>query len=243
MSAGWYLPGRAGGCFYLFLPAPGPYVTLLSQPVLRRAGARSHDFVVAIGFAHPVCTSPRDPNSIPRPRNAESSPFWQLGQLPLVPAKLDVCRPRASPARRCAVVQIPVASRGQPRVAGRSRIAQARAASYCTGFSLPPAPVNGRLPGVNAALAFVLPNLACRCNFGLQLRCQLTRVIATTPTRTRARSQSRAPPRGVKPTCAPSKPLSSWRLEPPSMVRNGRLRLISISSSRPQLVTSSPTPL
>ena len=59
-----------------------PYVTLLSQPVLRRAGARSHDFVVAIGFAHPVCTSPRDLNSIPRPRNAELSPFWQIGQLP-----------------------------------------------------------------------------------------------------------------------------------------------------------------
>ena len=66
-----------------------------------------------------------------------------------------------------------------------------------------PAPVNGRLPGVNAALAFVLPNLAGRCNFGLQLRCQLTRVIATTPTRTRARSQSRAPPRGVKPSKSP----------------------------------------
>ena len=82
----------------------GTYVTLLSQPVLRRAGARSYDFVVAIGFAHPACTSPRDPNSIPRPRNAELSPFWQLGQLPLVPAKLNVCRPRASPARRCAVL-------------------------------------------------------------------------------------------------------------------------------------------
>ena len=210
---------------------------------MRRAGARSHDFVVAIGFAHPACTSPRDPNSIPRPRNAELSPFWQLGQLPLVPAKLNVCRPRASPARRCAVVQIPVASRGQPRVAGRSRVAQARAASYCTGFSPPPAPVNGRLLGVNAALASMLPNLACHCNFGLLLRCQLTRVIATTPTRTRARSQSRAPPKGVKPTCAPSKPLSSWRLEPPSMVRDGRLRSTSISSSKPRLVTSSPTPL
>ena len=216
------------------------YVTLLSQPVLRRAGARSHDFVVAIGFAHPACTSPRDPNSIPRPRNAELSPFWQLGQLPLVPAKLNVCRPRASPARRCAVVQIPVASRGQPRVAGRSRVAQARAASYCTGFSPPPAPVNGRLLGVNAALASMLPNLACHCNFGLQLRCQLTRVIATTPTRTRARSQSRAPPRGVKPSKSPCR-RGAW--SPPSMVRNGRLRLILISSSKPQLVTSSPTPL
>ena len=114
-----------------------------------------------------------------------------------------VCRPRASPARRCAVVQIPVASRGQPRVAGRNRIAQARAASCCTGFSPPPAPVNGRLLGVNAALASMLPNLACHCNFGLHLRCQLTRVIATTPTRTRARSQSRAPPRGVKPSKSP----------------------------------------
>ena len=59
------------------------------------------------------------------------------------------------------------------------------------------------LPGVNAALASMLPNLACCCNFGLQLRCQLTRVIATTPTRTRARSQSRAPPRGVKPSKSP----------------------------------------
>jgi hypothetical protein len=39
-----------------------------SHAVLRRAGARSHDFVVAIGFAHPACTSPRDRNSIPRPR-------------------------------------------------------------------------------------------------------------------------------------------------------------------------------
>ena len=29
---------------------------------------------------------------------------------------------------------------------------------------------------MNAALASMLPNLACRCNFGLQLRCQLTRV-------------------------------------------------------------------
>ena len=161
---------------------------------MRRAGARSHDFVVAIGFAHPACTSPRDRNSIPRPRNAELSPFWQLGQLPLVPAKLDVCRPRASPARRCAVVQIPVAFWGQPGAAGRNRIAQARAASCCTGFSPPPAPVNGRLPGVNAALASMLPNLACRCNFGLQLRCQLTRVIATTPTRTRARSHFLAAP-------------------------------------------------
>ena len=156
---------------------------------MRRAGARFHDFVVAIGFAHPACTSLRDPNSIPRPRNAELSPFWQLGQLPLVPAKLDVCRPRASPARRCAVVQIPVAFWGQPEATGRNRIAQARAESCCTGFSQPPAPVNGRLPGVNAALASMLPNLACRCNPGLQLRCQLTRVIATTPTRTRARYQ------------------------------------------------------
>ena len=147
---------------------------------------------------------------------------------------------RASPARRCAVVQIPVASRGQPRVAGRSRVAQARAASYCTGFSPPPAPVNGRLLGVNAALASMLPNLACHCNFGLLLRCQLTRVIATTPTRTRARSQSRAPPRGVKPSKSPCR-RGAW--SPPSMVRNGRLRLILISSSNPQLVTSSPTPL
>jgi hypothetical protein len=158
---------------------------------------------------------------------------------PLVYVQVDVCRPRASHTRRCVVVQIPVAFWGQPGAAGRNRIAQARVASCCTGFSPPPAPVNGRLPGVNAALASMLPNLACRCNFGLQLRCQLTRVIATTPTRTRARSQSRAPPKGVK----PSKPLSSWRLEPPSMVRNGRLRLILISSSKPRLVTSSPTPL
>ena len=58
------------------------YVTLLSQPVLRRAGARSHDFVVAIAFVYPPCTSPGDPQSIPRPRNAELSPFWQIGQLP-----------------------------------------------------------------------------------------------------------------------------------------------------------------
>ena len=170
---------------------------------------------MAIGFDHPACTSPRDPKSIPRPRNAELSPFWQLRQLPLVPAKLDVCRPRASPARRCAVVQIPVAFWGQPGAAGRNRIAQARAASCGMSRACTPAPVNGRLPGVNAALASMLPNLACRCNFGLQLRCQLTRVIATTPTRTRARSQSRAPLRGVKPTCAPSKPLSSWRLGAP----------------------------
>jgi hypothetical protein len=179
------------------------YVTLLSQPVLRRAGALFHDFVVAIGFAHPPSSSPRDPKSIPRPRNAELSPFWQLGQLPLVPAKLDVCRPRASPARRCAVVQIPVAFWGQPGAAGRNRIAQARAASCCMSFARTPAPVNGRLPGVNAALASMLPNLAGRCNFGLQLRCQLTRVIATTLTRTRTRSQSRAPPRGVKPSKSP----------------------------------------
>ena len=135
-----------------------PYITLLSQPVLRRAGARSYDFVVAIGFAHPACTSPRDPNSIPRPRNAELSPFWQIGQLPSCMCKsMFVCRPRASHTRRCVVVQIPVAFWGQPRVAGRNRIAQARAASYCTGFSLPPAPVNGRLPGVNAVLASMLP--------------------------------------------------------------------------------------
>ena len=53
--------------------------------MLGRAGARLYDFVVAIGFAHQACTSPRDPNSIPRPRNAELLPFWQLGQLPLVP--------------------------------------------------------------------------------------------------------------------------------------------------------------
>ena len=59
--------------------------TLLSQLVLRRAGARSHDLVVAIGFAHPSCTSPSDPNSIPRPRNAERelSPFWKFGRPPL----------------------------------------------------------------------------------------------------------------------------------------------------------------
>ena len=50
--------------------------------LLRRAGARSHDFVVAIGFAHPPSSSPRDPNSIRRPRNAELSPLWQIGQLP-----------------------------------------------------------------------------------------------------------------------------------------------------------------
>ena len=130
-----------------------------------------------------------------------------------------------------------------PSCRTESHCASPRAASCCMSFACTPAPVNGRLPGVNAALASMLPNLACRCNFGLQLRCQLTRVIATTPTRTRARSQSRAPPRGVKPTCAPSKPLSSWRLEPPSMVRNGRLCLILISSSKPRLVTSSPTPL
>ena len=30
------------------------YVTF-SQPVLRRVGARSHDFVVAIAFAHLAC--------------------------------------------------------------------------------------------------------------------------------------------------------------------------------------------
>ena len=157
-------------------------VTLLSQPILRRADARSHDFVVAIGFAHPPSSSPRDPNSILRPRNAELSPFWQLGQLPLVPAKLDVCRSRASPARRCAVVQIPVAFWGQPGAAGRNRIAQARPASRCMRRACTPAPVNGRLPGVNAALVFMLPNLACSSNFGLQLRCQLARVIATTQT-------------------------------------------------------------
>ena len=159
---------------------------------------------------------------------------------PLVYVQVDVCRPRASHTRRCVVVQIPVAFWGQPGAAGRNRIAQARAASCCTGFSLPPAPVNGRLPGVNAALASMLPNLACHCNFGLHLRCQLTRVIATTPTRTRARSQSRAPPRGVKPSKSPCR-RGAW--SPPSMVRNGRLRLILISSSNPQLVTSSPTPL
>ena len=41
------------------------YVTFFSQPVLMRVGARSHDFVVAIGFAHPPSSSPRDPKSIP----------------------------------------------------------------------------------------------------------------------------------------------------------------------------------
>ena len=211
---------------------------------MRRAGARCHDLVVATVFAHPACTSPRDPNSIPRPRNAELLPFWQLGQLPLVPAKLDVCRPRASPARS------PLRGRSNTsRLLWPTR--GCRTESHCASPgrimlyepSLHARACEWGLPGVNAALASMLPNLACRCNFGLQLRCQLTRVIATTPTRTRARSQSRAPPKGVKPTCAPSKPLSSWRLEPPSMVRNGRLRLILISSSKPQLVTSSPTPL
>ena len=58
------------------------YLTLLSQPGLRRAGARSHDFVVAIAFAHPPSTSPRDPNSIPRPRNADLSPLWKIGRRP-----------------------------------------------------------------------------------------------------------------------------------------------------------------
>ena len=46
-----------------------------------RVGARSHDFVVAIGFAHPPSSSPRDPKSIPRPRNAELSPLWQIGPI------------------------------------------------------------------------------------------------------------------------------------------------------------------
>ena len=57
---------------------------------MRRAGARSYDFVVAIGFAHPACTSPRDPNIITRPRNAELSPFWQIGQQQVVP--LCICK-------------------------------------------------------------------------------------------------------------------------------------------------------
>ena len=34
----------------------------------------SVDFVV-----NPSCTSPRDPNSIPGPHNAELSPFWKIG--------------------------------------------------------------------------------------------------------------------------------------------------------------------
>lgn len=59
----------------------GGYVTLLSQPALPRLLHKSqlrdssHDFVVAIAFVHPPSSSPRDPKSIPRPRNAELSPF------------------------------------------------------------------------------------------------------------------------------------------------------------------------
>ena len=55
-------------------------VHVLSQPTWPRAGARSHDFVVAIAFVHPPSSSPRDPSSIPRPGNAELSPFWQIGR-------------------------------------------------------------------------------------------------------------------------------------------------------------------
>ena len=61
---------------------PTSMLRYLTQPVLRRAGARSHDFVVAVAFVHPSCTSPRDPNSIPRPHNAELSPFWKIGRHP-----------------------------------------------------------------------------------------------------------------------------------------------------------------
>ena len=82
---------------------------------------------------------------------------------------------------------------------------------------------------MNAALASMLPNLACRCNFGLQLRCQLTRVIATTP----------SPTGNVKPN-APATPFARDPLlraavvapGAPAVIRNGRLRLILISSSK-----------
>ena len=48
-------------------------------------------------------------------------------------------------------------------------------------FSLLPSPVNERLPGIrgmNAVVASMLPNLACRCNFGLQLQCQTASVLS-----------------------------------------------------------------
>ena len=51
------------------------YITLLLQPILRRARARSHEFVATSGFAPSPCGSQRDPKTMNRPCNAELSPF------------------------------------------------------------------------------------------------------------------------------------------------------------------------
>ena len=64
------------------------YVTFThdSQPqswLLRRAGARSHDFVVESGLRTRHVPRPGTLTSIPGPGNAELSLFWQLGQLRL----------------------------------------------------------------------------------------------------------------------------------------------------------------
>ena len=55
---------------YLFLC----YVTFTTHLEARCAGARCHDLVAAIGFAHPPSSPPRDPSSILRPRN-RPNPF------------------------------------------------------------------------------------------------------------------------------------------------------------------------
>ena len=155
----------------------GGYVTFTAHLEARQRALQSpiNDFVVAyIGFdidypASSVYLSPH-PSGTPKASPDRATPsyrrFGNWVNSPLfVPAKLDVCRPIASPVRRCAVVQTPDAFWGQPGAAGRNRIAQARAASCCMSRACTPAPVNGRLPGVNAALVFMLPNMACCCNY------------------------------------------------------------------------------
>ena len=44
----------------------------------RAAAARLYDFDVATVFVHRPSTFTGDPNTIPRPRNAELSPFWKI---------------------------------------------------------------------------------------------------------------------------------------------------------------------